>query len=403
MEEYEIAIIGGGPAGMMAAIASASRKTIILEKTGELGNKLLLTGGGRCNITNNKPIKKLLNSFDEKNFLKHSFYTLTNEKLLKLFEDKGLDFIEEDKNRVFPKTESAQSVLDVLKEYLSDVKIEYNYDVYDIKKVEKSFIINNDIKAEKVIIATGGITYPHTGSNGAGYGLTSQSISKIKYGLVPLSTDDSFEDYAGITLYDVSINYKDKKSQGNVLLTHSGISGPAILDISNEISKDLDYDLSNEYDIDFEDVEISIDLLPDMNREELSEKFLKDFQKKGKLYLKNYLKLYLTNSFIPFFLPHVGLDGEVKLSNITKKDKFNLIEGLKSLNIKIKGFITPLSKITIGGIKIESINSKTMESLEIPNLYFAGEILEPVGPSGGYNLKIAFSTGYLAGFSASRN
>ncbi len=400
MEEFEIAIIGGGPAGMMAAITCREKNIVLIEKTSKLGKKLLLTGGGRCNITNNKPIKTLLNYYEEKNFLKHSFYTLTNEKLLDLFKKKGLEFIEEDNNSIFPATEKAESIMKILHDYLKNIKIKYNTNVYNVEKKREYFIINNKIKAKKIIIATGGITYPETGSDGGGYNLTNQPLTAIKWGIVPLITKYHFEDFAGINLYDVCISYKDKKYYGDVLITHKGLSGPAILNISNEISKDIDYNLLDNNDIKLNDVKINIDLLPNLNFQEIKEKFNRDFQQKGKTYLKNYLKIYLVNNFIPFFLDHNNIDGEIKLANITKESKKKLIESLKCTTLKIIGFNTPLSKITIGGIDINSLNSKTMESKETEGLYFAGEILEPVGPSGGYNLKIAFSTGYLAGISA---
>lgn len=402
MKEYEIAIIGGGPAGMMAAIAADSDDVVILEKNQELGKKLLLTGGGRCNITNNKPIKKLLNSFDDKNFLKHSFYTLTNEKLLEIFEKKGLSFIEEDDNRIFPESEKAQDVLRVLEEYLDDVDIIYDFDVYDISKEDDIFVVNDYIKASKVIVATGGITYQETGSSGAGFKILDTPRTPLKYGLVPLLSDYNFEELAGINLYNISVSYGEKSYFGDVLITHKGLTGPAILDISNEISKDLDYDLLENYNVKMEDVRISLDLLPDTNKDDLLSKITKDFQAKGKTLLKNYLKYYLTNSFIPFFLDQAGVDGEVKLGNVLKEDKLKIVNSLKALKIDIIGFNSALSKITVGGIKTSSIDPKTMESLDCDGLYYAGEILEPVGPSGGYNLKIAFSTGYLAGLSASK-
>lgn len=402
MKEYDIAIIGGGPGGMMAAIAAKNCNVVILEKNQQLGRKLLLTGGGRCNITNNKPIKKLLDSFDEKNFLKHAFYTLTNDKLLKLFEDKGLNFIEEDDNRIFPETEKARDVVNVLEEYLEGTDIIYNFDVDEITKTEDKFIINNQIKASKVIIATGGITYQETGSDGAGLKIFDTKRTSVKFGLVPLIANYHFENYAGITLYDISVSYGDKSYRGDVLITHKGLTGPAILNVSNEISKDLDYDLLKNYNVEFDDIRISLDLMPDINKEELLSKVTKDFQEKGKVLLKNYLKYYLTNRFIPFFLDEAEIDGEVKLANVLKEDKQKLVDSLKCLKLEIIGFNSSLSKITIGGIKSSAIDSKTMESLETKGLYYAGEVLEPVGPTGGYNLKIAFSTGYLAGLSASK-
>ena len=402
MKEYDIAIIGGGPGGMMAAIAAKNCNVVILEKNQQLGRKLLLTGGGRCNITNNKPIKKLLDSFDEKNFLKHAFYTLTNDKLLKLFEDKGLNFIEEDDNRIFPETEKARDVLKVLEEYLEGTDIIYNFDADEITKTEDKFIINNQIKASKIIIATGGITYQETGSDGAGLKIFDTKRTSVKFGLVPLIANYHFENYAGITLYDISVSYGDKSYRGDVLITHKGLTGPAILNVSNEISKDLDYDLLKNYNVEFDDIRISLDLMPDINKEELLSKVTKDFQEKGKVLLKNYLKYYLTNRFIPFFLDGAEIDGEVKLANVLKEDKQKLVDSLKCLKLEIIGFNSSLSKITIGGIKSSAIDSKTMESLETKGLYYAGEVLEPVGPTGGYNLKIAFSTGYLAGLSASK-
>ena len=403
MKEYEIAIVGGGPAGIMAAIASNSKNVVILEKNQELGKKLLLTGWGRFNITNNKPIKKLLDSYDDKNFLKHSFYTLTNEMLLELFEDKGMKFIEEDNNRLFPESENSKDVLKVLKEYLKDVEIIYGFDVYDISKEDDFFYINDSIKASKVIVATGGMTYKETGSSGSGFKILDCKRTKLKLGLAPLIVNYDFEQIAGITLYNVKVSYKDKSYLDDVLITHKGLSGPAILNISNEISKDLDYDLLENYNVELDNVKITIDLMPDINKEKLLSKLTKDFQAKGRVLLKNYLKFHLTNSFIPFFLHHTKIDGEVKLGNVLKEDKKKLVDALKGLELEIIGFNSALSKVTIGGIKTSAIDSKTMEYLDCEGLYFAGEILEPVGPSGGYNLKIAFSTGYLAGLSASKS
>ena len=397
MKEYDIAVIGGGPAGMMAAIAAGkTSKVILLEKNPDLGSKLLLTGGGRCNITNNKPIKKLLNSFDNKNFLKHSFFTLTNEKLLSIFEDGGLGFIEEDDNRIFPDTEKSSDVLKVLKDCLDDVVISYNYEV---KSIRDNFIINDEIKADRIIIATGGVTYPQTGCSPNNYFLTSQPITDIKYGLVPLITKKDLSDIAGISLYDVTVGYKKIKVKGNVLISHVGLTGPGIINLSNEISKDLSYDILESKEVEF-DERIAIDLCPDFTHDELKEKFTKDFQDKGKTMVKNYLKMFLTNSFIDFFLGEINLGGETQLSRINKKSKNRLIENLKSFPFEVVSFNDRLAKVTIGGVDLSNINPKTMESTSIPNLYFAGEILDLHGPTGGYNLKIAFSTGYLAGLSA---
>lgn len=399
MDEYDIAVIGGGPAGIMAAIAASrnSSQVILLEKNPKLGRKLLMTGGGRCNITNLKPIKKLLNIYPQKNFLKHSFFTFTNEMLLSFFKDKGLDFIEEDDNRIFPQTEKAGDVLKVLTDYLDDVVISYNFEV---KTITEGFIINDKIKAEKIIVATGGMTYPQTGCDIKNYSLTSQPLTDIRYGLVPLITKKNLSSIAGITLYDVVISYGKSKVRGNALFSHVGLTGPGIINLSNLISESINYNLLDGKNFEG-NFEIAIDLVPDFTREELNAKFNTDFQQKGKTMLKNYLKLFLTNNFIDFFLDECNLGGEIQLSRINKKNKNRLIENLKSFAFEITGFNENLSKITIGGVDLTNVNPKTMESTLTPNLYFAGEVLDLHGPTGGYNLKIAFSTGYLAGISAS--
>ena len=391
--DYDIAVIGGGPAGIMAAIASGKTSNVILlEKNSSLGKKLLLTGGGRCNITNNKPPKKLLTFFDEKNFLKTSFYTFTNEDLFDLFD---FGFIEEDNNRVFPESEKSIDVLKGLEKHLDNVEVRLNYEV---KKITDNFIINDEIKAKKVIIATGGVTYPQTGCSIDNYSLTEEPLTKIKYGLSPLITKEDLSGIAGITLNNVECSYKKSKVKGNVLISHVGLTGPGIIDLSSRISKDLDYDiLDDDYDL---SCEINIDLTPDFSREELKNKFNEDFQIKGKTQIKNYLKNLLTNNFIEYFLNRINIAPDTQLSRINKKSKNRLVENLKRFTLEIVDFNRDLAKVTIGGIELENINPKTMESKITPNLYFAGEILDLDGPTGGYNLKIAFSTGYLAGLSA---
>ena len=395
MEKYDIAIIGGGPAGIMAAIAASrnSSTVILLEKNPGLGRKLLLTGGGRCNITNDKPIKQLLTFFNNKNFLKHSFYSFTNEDLLSLFD---FDFIYEDDNRVFPKSGKSGDILEGLCDKLEGVSISYNFEVTSISD---DFVINDKLKADKIIIATGGITYPQTGCSPDNYHLTSQPVTDIKYGLVPMITKKDLSDIAGVTLSDVVISYKKTRVRGNVLFSHVGLTGPAVINMSNEISQSISYNLlENEPEI---DLEIAIDLIPEYSREDLHDLFTRDFHTKGKTMLKNYLKAFLTNSFVEYFLNEIGVESDIQLSKVNRKTKNRLVENLKRFTFEITGFNDKLAKVTIGGVDLANINPKTMESTLMPNLYFAGEILDVHGPTGGYNLKIAFSTGYLAGLSAS--
>lgn len=392
--DYDIAIIGGGPAGIMAAIASGETSNVILlEKNPALGKKLLLTGGGRCNITNNKPPKKLLTFFDEKNFLKHSFFTFTNEDLFDLFD---FEFKTEDNDRVFPESEKSIDVLKGLEKHLENVEVRLNYEV---KKISGNFIINDEIRAEKVIIATGGVTYPQTGCSPENYSLIDEPLTKIRYGLVPLITKDDLSDIAGVTLNDVECVYKKSKVRGDVLISHVGLTGPGIIDLSSIISKEMDYDiLECECDL---GCEIAIDLMPDLSREDLKSKFDGDFQERGKTQIKNYLKQFFSAKFIDYFLKRIDIAPDTQLSRVNKKEKNRLIENLKRFTFEIVDFNRNLAKVTIGGIDLKNVNAKTMESKLTPNLYFAGEILDLDGPTGGYNLKIAFSTGYLAGLSAS--
>jgi len=467
MKNYKVAIVGGGPAGMMAAIATGKylnteSRIVLIEKTDCLGKKLLLTGGGRCNIANASPIKDQLKKFKDKSFLKHSFFTLNNEQLLAIFKEKGLEFKEEN-GRYFPVTDEAKSVLNILKDYLKELKVDIllNHPVKSItKNKENLFEIKSSkstIFSEKIILATGGISYPKTGSSGDGYKIAKEfnhSIATLKPGLIPLKVKNKeLKELSGITLENVEVSFKQKnnsdknkfknknlifKNQGNVLITHFGLSGPVILDLSNFIIEDmiqnnLNYhvnyyndneiinlknkyqdneiiNLNNKYNDNekinfyFADEEndlneiIFIDLIPDVREEELRQKIAKDSQKYGKTMIKNYMKFYLKNRFIEFFLKIANVDGETTLSNMTKKDKNKIVANLKNLRVEISGFMPKeQAMITCGGVNADEIDSKTMESKLAKNLYFAGELLEPYGPTGGYNLQLAFSTGYLAG------
>lgn len=446
MKNYKVAIVGGGPAGMIAAISAAKEiktpyKVVLIEKNEKLGKKLLLTGGGRCNITNLSPIKKLINQFrkEDKLFLKHSIYNLNNHDLLNIFRNKGLEFKEEENGRCFPTTEDSNSVLSILKEYLEELNIEVllNFHVKSIIKKENErlkiklnekvnetieeknnlFRISTnkkDIFCEKVILATGGKSYPHTGSNGEGYNLATKfghSISQLMPGATPLEINDPYlNKLSGITLENVEISYKINNNQaiekckvvkvrGNILITHSGLSGPGILDISNHISLDNQCEYSK---LTLNGVYIEIDLIPNINEEKLNEMIIKDSSTNGKTMIKNYLKIYLKNRFIDFFLNKSQVSGNKTLSNMTKKDKKAIINALKHFKVEINSMNKKASMITCGGVKINEINPKTMESKisGVNGLYFAGELLESYGSTGGYNLQIAFSTGYLAGKSA---
>ena len=438
MQEYKVAIIGGGPAGMMAAIRAAQvldPKTVcIIEKNDSLGKKLLMTGGGRCNIANSTPIHDQLNYYNKnKNFLKHALYTLPQEKLLEIFEEKDLEFHIEDKKRIFPDSEDAQDILDILEEYLEELEVDIHtncpINANDIEhelneRMEPVFLIENDkisLNASKIVVSTGGITYPSTGSTGDGYRIASKmnhTITDIKPGLVSFNVDDFLlRSLSGLTLSDVELSFKDKKKKisvrGDALISHFGLTGPAVIDLSNlliEKSKFtiLDDDLNQKSDDEIEELElftnkISIDFTPDLTEEEIKEQITKDTPDNGKMSIKNYLKRFLPANFIDYFLMKINISPSKTMANITKKDKNKIAENLKRHPIEIESLEIDLAKVTIGGVKSKEIDSKTLQSRFVDGLYFAGEVLEMAGPTGGYNLQIAFATGYLAGQEAANS
>ena len=438
MQEYKVAIIGGGPAGMMAAIRAAQvlgPKTVcIIEKNDSLGKKLLMTGGGRCNIANSTPVHDQMNYYNKnKNFLKHALYTLPQEKLLEIFEEKDLEFHIEDKKRIFPDSEDAQDILDILEEYLEELEVDIHtncpINANDIEhelneRMEPVFLIENDkisLNAFKIVVSTGGITYPSTGSTGDGYRIASKmnhTITDIKPGLVSFNVDDFLlRSLSGLTLSDVELSFKDKKKKisvrGDALISHFGLTGPAVIDLSNlliEKSKFtvLDDALNQKSNDKIEKLElftdkISIDFTPDLTEEEIKEQITNDTPDNGKMSIKNYLKRFLPTNFIDYFLMKINISPSKTMANITKKDKNKIAENLKRHPIEIESLEMDLAKVTIGGVKSKEIDSKTLQSRFVDGLYFAGEVLEMAGPTGGYNLQIAFATGYLAGQEAANS
>ena len=416
---YDIAIIGGGASGMMASISASlanDLKVVILEKNDSLGCKLLITGQGRCNITNSNSIKETLKKYskDEAKFLKHSFYNLNNEELLDIFRTKGLEFKEEENRRVFPVTDKAQSVLEVLKSYLKEnnVDICYNFNVCDVKiNKDNLFIIksenNNFITSKKLIIATGGATYPLTGSTGDGCQIAQKlnhNIITLKPGTFSFIIDDNdLISHQGLSFSDVKLSFKNTKNQkfesiGDVLISHNGLTGPAVLNLSNDLIKDQDYDLLNNRS-NFKKVDMTIDFLPDIKMETINEDFINNATSKKELH--NYLKKYLPNNFIKYFLDKISIDSNITLANLKKKDRNKIVENIKSFPLTINGIMDKNAFLTVGGVDLDDIDSKTLESRIVDGLYFSGETLNLCGPTGGYNLMIAFTTGYLAGQSAS--
>lgn len=413
MKIYDIAVVGAGPAGCMAAIRGAQlgQNVILIERNDKIGRKLLLTGNGRCNLTNTATLDEFLEKFGRRgSFYRNVFGEFSNHDLMDFFRSHDLELKEEENGRIFPVTERAESVVNILKNVLAEnqVQIQYNYRLEHLHKSSQIFKLssteNEIISAHKVIIATGGTTYEFTGSTGDGYTvarLLGHHITELKPGFVPLRVREKWvQDLKGVTLEDVglTIGYSGKKislPDGNLLLTHFGISGPVILDMSNMIVKTMDK---------HGDLKLYIDFKPGINQEALNKQLMKDFESHSKKILRNYLKTHLPNSTIDPVLEIVSIYPYKKLNQINKKERLLLVNILKALPLTITGHL-PMNKamLTCGGVSKKDINPQTMESKLVKELYFAGEIISGCAPSGGYNLQQAFSTGYAAGTSAADN
>jgi len=403
-EIYDVAVVGAGPAGMMAAITAASNghKVILIEKNSSAGRKLLLTGNGRCNLTNTAS----LNKFGRRgSFFRSAFSKFSSQDLMGFFESRGLEFKFEDGGRVFPITDDSKSVLKILEFSMkkNGVKTVYNARLQSIKKPLKlkgffklKFAFNTVIQAEKVILATGGASYTETGSSGDGFRIaeeTGHGVTPLEPGIIPLKTKESWvKGLQGIILEDVHITIKHPKmvfQDGNLLFTHFGVSGPLILDNSSKIIPLIENTGK---------VELSLDLKPSYTTEELQDQFLGAFESHGKVDLKNYMKLFIPNRMINVILTLVGTDPKKKMNQISKKERNSIINLLKVFPLTITGYL-PLDKaiVTCGGVSRDYINPNNMESKVVNGMYFAGEIVQGCAPSGGFNLQQAFSTGYLAG------
>jgi len=411
MKLYDVVVVGAGPAGMMAAIriGQLSKSVVLIEKNDILGKKLKITGSNRCNITNTASFNIFLEKFGKRgSFFRSAFSTFSSRKLITFFKVKGLKFKVEDDGRVFPVTDRSRSVIKVLKEYLSENNVIKNYNtrLINIKKKKDYFSLDlgndNYMATIKVILATGGVSYKATGSTGDGLDIAQKmghNITTLKPGLVPLKFSTSWvKELQGISLENIRIiiKYGEKKvisDNGNLIFTHFGISGPLILDLSNQIISILEKT---------ETVQFFIDTKPEITIQELEEKLIKEFEIRRKSEFKNFMKFLLPNRMIPVFIKLLGMDPKKKVNQIKKEERNSIINLLKAFPLTITGSLgVDKAMITCGGVSRREINPQTMESKLIPGLYFAGEIIEGCAPSGGYNLQQAFSTGYLAGEAAS--
>lgn len=411
----KVIVIGGGPAGMMAAISSAQdgNEVILLEKMQSLGRKLLITGKGRCNVTSSLDMDEFIKNTPENGMFLYSCYKqFTNQDIINFLKEEGLEVKEERGNRIFPVTDKSLDVLKCFSKKIKElgIKVKCNTQVEEIL-VENSQIIGviaegTKIKADKIILATGGKSYPLTGSTGDGYELVKKlghTITKIQPSLVPLESynRDMCKELQGLSLRNIKIQLEDIEAKKNIyedfgemMFTHFGVSGPTILSSSAHLVryKKIEEKLKNRKII------LKIDLKPALTEEKLDERVLRDFRKENNKQFKNSLNKLLPQKLIQPIIKKSSINPNKKVNEITKEERRRLVKLLKEFIIEIKGF-RPIEEaiITSGGINIKEINPKTMESKKIKGLYFAGEIIDVDAYTGGFNLQIAYSTGYVAG------
>ena len=398
-------VIGGGPAGMISAYFQAKNgaSVVLIEKNEKLGKKLYIKGKGRCNITNDCDVQTFLaNVVSNPKFLMSSIYSFTPQDTINFFEGIGLKTKVERGNRVFPLSDKSSDVIKALKNALESVNVtvKYNETVLDILApngtVERVITGLSEYEADKVIVATGGISYASTGSTGDGYNFAKKfghSVTKLTPSLCGFNLKgDEFKALQGLTLKNVKLTVKDGgkeyySEQGEMLFTHFGVSGPLVLTASALTTK---RSLSN--------IKLSIDLKPALTVKELDTRVLRDFELNKNKALKNSLDLLLPKALIPLVIKRSGVDEYKKNNEITAKERAVLVSVLKSLDFdlsSLRDFTEAV--VTSGGISVKEVNPSTMESRIVKGLYFAGEVLDLDAFTGGFNLQIAYSTGYVAG------
>ena len=401
----KVVIIGGGAAGMIAAYSAAltSNKVILLEKNEKLGKKIYITGKGRCNLTNASDMNTVMeNVVSNKRFLFSAFRNFTNEDIMNLVENNGTKLKVERGNRVFPVSDHSSDVIKSIENAIRDLGVDIRLNT----KVDELIIENdrcvgvivgkNKIMADAVIVATGGMSYQATGSDGDGYRFAKEaglSVSKLYPSLVPFNVEgERVKALQGLSLRNIHVYiYNDKKlvydEFGEMLFTHFGVSGPVIISASALI-----------VNRDIKGYRLCIDLKPALDNEKLDERILRDFAEQKNKQLKNSLNKLFPTKLIDEVIYQSKIDPEKKANLLTKEERHRLVSATKNLEFKLsstRGFNEAI--ITKGGVEVSQINPKTMESKSVKGLFFAGEVLDLDALTGGHNLQIAWSSGYAAG------
>lgn len=400
----EVCVVGGGPSGMMAAYAAASKghNVTLFDKNAKLGKKLYLTGKGRCNVTNAAPIEDFFESVVTNGaFLYSAFYALDNKALLDLLGRFGLVTKTERGGRVFPESDKASDVTRALTRAVDSVgvKVVLNAEVQSLL-VEDGHIAGVRVNGrtllfDNVILATGGLSYPSTGSTGDGYVFAKDAghnVLPASASLVGLDTLEEVRELAGLTLKNVTLTLFSGKRKlyqqlGEMLFTHTGISGPLVLSASAYVKDKGEY-------------AAVIDLKPALDEQTLDKRVVRDISEAPNKNFANMLSGLLPSGLVPYFCAVCGIDPELKVNSLTREQRARLVGTLKGLRFTIKSK-RPIEEaiITRGGVSVKQIDPSTMQSRVCPGLYFAGELIDVDALTGGYNLQIAFSTGYLAGTS----
>ncbi len=411
MEAYNkrICVIGGGAAGMMAAGTAYlyGADVTIFEGTDRLGKKLAITGKGRCNVTNNSSTSEFMESITKNpKFLFAALNTFDTGATIAFFENLGVKLKTERGKRVYPESDKAKDIVDAMRKYVEDVNVIF-YKVTNISIDDSGvFIVSTgkqQYQFDAVIIATGGKSYPLTGSDGSGYKLAMKlghKVTELIPSLIPIESKSKIcSDLQGLSLKNVSIKIKDKNERplytdfGEMMFAHFGVTGPIILSASAHLRS-----------TDISELTLSIDLKPALDEKALDGRLLSDFSEKNNKDFINSLSSLLPSKLIEPFVKYTGIDGRKKINSITKEERRIILNTLKNFEIPLYRF-RPIEEaiITSGGIDVKEISPKDMQSKIVPGLYFAGEIIDVDAYTGGFNLQIAFSTGYLAGKSAAES